>query len=434
MNGSPKYPGFGSACNGCGLCCLNAPCPLSKKYQLWSRSGCRALRREDERYRCSALEQPALFGITEPGRALEMLVGGALGCSFRAAWSADGVRSVLKKAPVTGYFEGKRGIEMRRLSGNSHSKAAWPRTATLYQPDGSRLPVTQASPTAEPTVGAGAVPLSQFKERKAMKLPGWSWALIALAAAVVVGFVGTANAAVTQTGSVITAPGGSTTYQPNTGTITSITVPADAEMMLIGVGGFHGTANFFSVAGAFAIGANTSVSTSPAADSSTSLWQGALHCIMSPATGTQDLAWNWAGATAADDPAVIITYSFWKGVNTTGCGNAASVRDSDGVQSNGTSATSNTLTAQSGDLIVAWGTCIEVGEANQTFGWTNATSLADITISSYSDGGWATTSPTGNQTVTASAAACDETTVSAVVLVASGGGGGGGLLLRRRRN
>lgn len=182
------YPGFGAACNGCGLCCLHAPCPLSKKYGLWSVSGCRALKRGEARYWCEALAHPAAFKITETGHALEMLIGGALGCSFRAAWSIDGVRNVLKKAPVTGYFQRPDGtVRMRRLRGNSHSKAQWPRAAVLYQPNGHAVTVTQSSASAEPT--AGETPLSQFTLRQPIEVPPL---LVGLAAVVVTLLVGCA--------------------------------------------------------------------------------------------------------------------------------------------------------------------------------------------------------------------------------------------------
>jgi hypothetical protein len=54
---APAKPGFGAACNGCGVCCLAEPCPLGVLLSR-SRSGpCKALVWEQglQQYRCGAL-------------------------------------------------------------------------------------------------------------------------------------------------------------------------------------------------------------------------------------------------------------------------------------------------------------------------------------------------------------------------------------------
>ncbi|MCZ8236738.1 MAG: hypothetical protein O9335_16435 [Inhella sp.] len=57
---APAKPVLGAACNGCGLCCLWAPCPVG----VWAsrrRSGACAALEWDEaesRYRCGVLRAP----------------------------------------------------------------------------------------------------------------------------------------------------------------------------------------------------------------------------------------------------------------------------------------------------------------------------------------------------------------------------------------
>jgi hypothetical protein len=224
--------------------------------------------------------------------------------------------------------------------------------------------------------------------------------------------------AIVQTGSVVTFSA-IDTYAANTGTITGITVPADAEIMLIGVTGWSATANYFS-GGTFNIGASTSISVGTASDASIT-WKAALFYILAPPTGTQNLSWDWAGAATADDADVIISMTYWKGINT--AGGASTIRDSDGAQAATTSVTTPTITAQSGDLLVAWAGGYIDPETENTWTWTNATKLADITRQRDTDGSWATTSPSGNQTVTAGSAGAPENAIAAVVLIAAGAGG-----------
>lgn len=219
--------------------------------------------------------------------------------------------------------------------------------------------------------------------------------------------------AITQTGSITTLSANGT-YAAASGTISSITVPGDAELMTIGVSCYSGTSNLVSTNGSFDIGGNTSVGIGGSLNSN---WHGVLHYILSPATGTQNLDWQWGGGsgTALDDPATIISYCFWKGVDT-----GSPVRDSDGAQTGTATTTTPSLTAQSGDLIIAWAGSFDGANADLTYTWTDATKLADVTNLSYADGSWATASPTGNQTVTAAATGADEIGVGAFVFKASG--------------
>jgi hypothetical protein len=55
----PKPP-TGAACNGCGVCCASAPCPLGMWLSRRRRGACAALQWSDaeRRYLCGAIAQP----------------------------------------------------------------------------------------------------------------------------------------------------------------------------------------------------------------------------------------------------------------------------------------------------------------------------------------------------------------------------------------
>jgi MinD superfamily P-loop ATPase len=57
---APAKPRLGEACNGCGVCCLVAPCPLGIVLSRRLRGSCVALRWEEPlgMYRCGALRPP----------------------------------------------------------------------------------------------------------------------------------------------------------------------------------------------------------------------------------------------------------------------------------------------------------------------------------------------------------------------------------------
>jgi hypothetical protein len=219
--------------------------------------------------------------------------------------------------------------------------------------------------------------------------------------------------AITQTGTITTVTHG-TTYGAANGTLASITVPADAEIMMIGVSGFSSSANLIATNGSFDIGGNTSVGVGGA--SSTSFWQCALHYILSPATGTQNLDWQWGGGagTALTDPSAMISYWFLRGIDT-----GSPTRDSDGTNGSGATQTTPTLTALSGDLIVMFGGSYDGGEANLTYSFAPDTTLENETNLGYLDGAWGTAAPTGNQTVTWTATGADEGAIAAFVLKAA---------------
>ena len=58
---APAKPPVGQACNGCGVCCADEPCPLGQLASRRRRGRCAALAWDEARslYRCGLLTQPA---------------------------------------------------------------------------------------------------------------------------------------------------------------------------------------------------------------------------------------------------------------------------------------------------------------------------------------------------------------------------------------
>jgi hypothetical protein len=57
---APPKPPEGVACNGCGVCCVAAPCPLGMLLSRRRFGRCRALKWDGARavYRCGVIDQP----------------------------------------------------------------------------------------------------------------------------------------------------------------------------------------------------------------------------------------------------------------------------------------------------------------------------------------------------------------------------------------
>jgi hypothetical protein len=57
---APAKPAEGAPCNGCGVCCLSAPCPVGIVVSRRMRGACRALQwsASDRRYVCGMLSAP----------------------------------------------------------------------------------------------------------------------------------------------------------------------------------------------------------------------------------------------------------------------------------------------------------------------------------------------------------------------------------------
>lgn len=204
----------------------------------------------------------------------------------------------------------------------------------------------------------------------------------------------------------------------DSGTVSStITVPSDAELIVVGVVGFEPTANYFS-GGDLTFtkgGSDTTMSKgSNLGDGNTGLFMAALFYLVLPDTGTnKSLKWNWLGAGGpSNNPGFSIT--FWKGVNTSDL-----VRSTSGAQAAAPSYVTGTLTAVTGDKIIAWTGYFASVEGSTT--WANATELAEIArFASDGDGSWATADPTGNQTVSVTAAGgSDDGGIIAIVVKAA---------------
>lgn len=212
----------------------------------------------------------------------------------------------------------------------------------------------------------------------------------------------TADAAITQTGSLLQ-------FNPsnaNSGTVSStITVPADAQIVLVGISGYNGaTANFFSggsmtfTKGGVDTAMTVAVTGANGGDNSTAAFMCAMYYMVSPDTGSnKTLKWDWAGANTADN-APLVSVIFFTGVETT-----SAVRSALGKQAAGVPFTTGTLTAQSGDLAVATVGAFAASEGTADT-WSNLSTLSQMTIYGSSDGAWGSGSPSGNETVALSTA------------------------------
>jgi hypothetical protein len=96
---APPKPLVGAACNGCGVCCLVAPCPLGMVLSGRRTGACDALRWQEDSglYRCGAISQPAdvLYQATPvplrgPASSLIPILAPALG-RLAKRWVAAGV-------------------------------------------------------------------------------------------------------------------------------------------------------------------------------------------------------------------------------------------------------------------------------------------------------------------------------------------------------
>ena len=77
---APRKPTEGTACNGCGVCCLAEPCPLGMVLSRKRRGACVALRWSEgaKQYRCGALA--ATFLGLPVGRLVKRWISAGTGC------------------------------------------------------------------------------------------------------------------------------------------------------------------------------------------------------------------------------------------------------------------------------------------------------------------------------------------------------------------
>lgn len=205
-------------------------------------------------------------------------------------------------------------------------------------------------------------------------------------------------------------------YAAQTGSI-NITVPAGTDLAVIGFTGYGGVADGFAD-GTLTLDGDAMVAPVPG-DGSTSAYMGCLFYLVAPSIGAGlPLAWSWTGTDWTTYGGCILG-AFYSGVDQT-----TPLRHSYGAQfANTGDMTSGTLTAQAGDVIVAFAWSYTPDNAN--FAWTGATEIvAADTLGSYrGDDSLAETSPTGNQTVHASYGEANDGGLSALVLTPAGGGG-----------
>ena len=66
---APPKPEFGAPCNGCGVCCLFAPCPVSALLLGHQANACPALvwQESGRLYRCGMLQSPQHYCRWLPG-------------------------------------------------------------------------------------------------------------------------------------------------------------------------------------------------------------------------------------------------------------------------------------------------------------------------------------------------------------------------------
>lgn len=226
---------------------------------------------------------------------------------------------------------------------------------------------------------------------------------------------------IVQTGSTLSfGPGGAAS-----GTVSStITVPSDAEIVVVGLAGYKTTADFFTNGSMTFTKGGIDAAMTPASNlgnHATNAYYSAMFYQVLPDTGSnKSLKWDW-GSVCTYYP--LVSVAFFKGVDT-----SDPVRSTSGGQDTSVPFTSGTLTAQSGDTIVAWVGGFSHIQGDVT-GWSNLSTLSQVTGVSngvkkyYSEGAWGIGAPAGNTTVGATATdwANDGGIVAIALKPASGG-------------
>jgi hypothetical protein len=85
---APEKPLPGKPCNGCGVCCAIAPCPLSRLLLGHRRGACPALTwqagHDNERYVCGLVVAPTGFARGLPRRFVLRWIAAGSGCDCAA--------------------------------------------------------------------------------------------------------------------------------------------------------------------------------------------------------------------------------------------------------------------------------------------------------------------------------------------------------------
>ena len=126
---APTYPGYKSTCNGCGVCCLTAPCAVSRQLNQWQDGKCRALGRDGERYVCKVITEPASIAKWLAKVPLDQRLSaiGSMGkCDHRAAWNEKDAIDLLHQRNI-----------QDELANNPVD--SYPRGCVLHNPDGTKV-------------------------------------------------------------------------------------------------------------------------------------------------------------------------------------------------------------------------------------------------------------------------------------------------------
>ena len=87
-----EKPRYGDPCNGCGMCCQEAPCPLGKIIFDQFQGPCPAIELDGDKVTCGLVANPIAYnfaGVLEYGneatsQAAALLVGTGVGCDTQA--------------------------------------------------------------------------------------------------------------------------------------------------------------------------------------------------------------------------------------------------------------------------------------------------------------------------------------------------------------
>jgi len=81
---APAKPPVGALCNGCGVCCSYAPCPLSRLLLGHRTGACPALTWQDHRYVCGLVVAPTGFARWLPRHLVLRWIAAGSGCDCNA--------------------------------------------------------------------------------------------------------------------------------------------------------------------------------------------------------------------------------------------------------------------------------------------------------------------------------------------------------------
>jgi len=186
----------------------------------------------------------------------------------------------------------------------------------------------------------------------------------------------------------------------------SVSIPADATFLVCGMSGYSSTASIFS-GGSMTIG-GAAMTMGTAGDTGTD-WKNALFYKVSPATGTQTLAWDWSGTGTLTEAGFVMCATY-KALDT-----ASPVRSIGCVQTSTSPYNTGSRAASAGDLAVIVLAAF-VGGGDITFSFSNSTAVTQFTIAGNAEGAWAEASPTTATTFSASGVGSDDGSMCAVVL------------------